>query len=190
MIQSTIAKEVLKEKNTGLNMFLRTNLMKKSMKLNTKTPIKDPTIIAITMIGSYRLLNFNKDRAVISNKIALSALSTSEEKIGYGLVSAVVFLCILNALNNGFKTSTSSLIRKRISYSTGNVLNATFNIINRCPNITVIVENTSILNKIATLRHIPVEKFVERKEELTVLIIAQMFVTLKSASLVIMKGPS
>ena len=58
-----------------------------------------------------------------------------------------------------------------------------------CPNITAIVENTLILNKIVTLRHILVEKFVERKEELTVLIIVQMYATLENASLVIMKGP-
>lgn len=49
---STIAIEELKEKTTDLNMLPRTSLIKKITKLNTKTPIKDQTIIAITMIES------------------------------------------------------------------------------------------------------------------------------------------
>ena len=89
-----IAEEVLKKKNTDRDMLLRTNLIKKIMKLNLKTLTKDQAIIAITMIGSFRLPNFSKDRAVITNKPVLSVLSTSEEKIGYGHVPVAVSPCI------------------------------------------------------------------------------------------------
>ncbi len=123
------------------------------------------------------------------NKIALSALSTSEEKIGSGHVLVAAYPCISNALSNGFKTSINNLIRKRISSSIGNALNATFSTTNPCPNTTAIAVNISILNKTGTLNHIHVGKFVERKEELIALIIARKFATLKNASLVIMKEP-
>jgi hypothetical protein len=114
-----------------------------SMKLILKIKTKDPQIIAVTiMTEDIRLLIYIRDKAATMSNYVLFALNKSGEKIGYGLVPAAAYQCILNVLNNGFKTSINNSIRRHTSSLIGNALNATFSIINHSQNTTAIVVNT------------------------------------------------
>lgn len=139
------------------------------------------------MIEEIKLHTYIKDKAAIISKYVLFVLSKYAGKIGYGPVPAVVYQCILNVLNNGFKASISNSIKKHILSLIGNALNATFNTMNHSQNIIAIVENIWIHNLTVILSLILVEKFVAKREELFALTIVLMYATLENASLVIMK---
>ena len=88
----------------------------------------------------------------------------------FGVVDNVLSTCISNVLKHG-SSIVIRISRKQI-FLTGVVLNVNINILNKCLNITVFVENIKILNMIEKYHLILVAIFAKGNEVRTVFIFA------------------
>lgn len=136
-----------------------------------------------------KFLNYHSivKAAAIMTYLASFVHKKSERKIGYGLVNAVAFQCILNVSKLGSSISISNLIRNHSLFTAGSVHNASSNTMSLCPNITAFAGSIWILNMSAICSPILVVVDAIKREEHFARILVLIFVIQANANPVISK---
>lgn len=182
-------KGITKDKSIDRNMSPRANNNTMVIKhRNLRRPMKVQEDHTIRRNRKFQRCMNDNPATTITN--ASSALKKSIEKIISGPVVAAASQCTSNALNSGFTISINSLTENHYWYWIGSVLSAIINTTNPCLSTIATAENTSIQNMIEIYKLIHADRSVVKREEQTVLILAQVYATLENASLVTMRAHS